>query len=82
MAVAYGYDLLAVHECGTACTPYDRGVQVGDIGPKMGLSTPGSCTFGQGFTLSSGIAKLVMDYTPAVIYEGDRLPMALQTARA
>lgn len=39
------------------------------------------CCGGHGFTYSSGIAKIVLDYIPNVTYEGDRLPMALQTAR-
>ena len=46
-----------------------------------GLEEGRKCCGGQGFTMSSGIAQLTLDYIPNVTYEGDRLPMALQTAR-
>jgi hypothetical protein len=46
-----------------------------------GIEEGRKCCGGQGFTLSSGLARHVVDYTPNVTYEGDRLPMALQTAR-
>ena len=45
-----------------------------------GLEEARKCCGGQGY-MSSGIARLVVDYMPAVTYEGDRIPMALQTAR-
>jgi hypothetical protein len=46
-----------------------------------GMEEGRKCCGGQGFTLSSGVAKMVLDYIPNVTYEGDRIPMALQTAR-
>lgn len=46
-----------------------------------GMEEGRKCCGGQGFTLSSGVAKMILDYIPNVTYEGDRLPMALQTAR-
>ena len=47
-----------------------------------GIEEARRCCGGQGYALSSGIAQHAADYLPAVTYEGDRLPMALQTARA
>jgi acyl-CoA oxidase len=46
-----------------------------------GLEEGRKCCGGQGFTYSSGIAKIVLDYIPNVTFEGDRIPMALQTSR-
>lgn len=46
-----------------------------------GLEEMRKCCGGQGYALSSGIAQMVVDYMPSVTYEGDRFPMALQTAR-
>jgi acyl-CoA oxidase len=39
------------------------------------------CCGGHGYTLSSGIGGFNLTYLPAVTYEGDYTPMALQTAR-
>lgn len=47
-----------------------------------GLEEARRCCGGQGYSMASGIAGIVLDYLPNVTYEGDRLPMALQTARA
>lgn len=46
-----------------------------------GLEEGRKCCGGQGFTYSSGIARIVLDYIPNVTFEGDRIPMALQTSR-
>eukprot|EP01012_Entosiphon_sulcatum_P013152 TRINITY_DN1841_c0_g1_i1.p1 TRINITY_DN1841_c0_g1~~TRINITY_DN1841_c0_g1_i1.p1 ORF type:complete len:698 (+),score=140.75 TRINITY_DN1841_c0_g1_i1:24-2096(+) len=47
----------------------------------IGLEQCRQCCGGQGYALSGGIAGLLTNYLPAITYEGDKIPMALQTAR-
>eukprot|EP00759_Apiculatamorpha_spiralis_P049732 PhF_6_TR44434/c0_g1_i1/m.68397/K00232/E1.3.3.6, ACOX1, ACOX3; acyl-CoA oxidase len=46
-----------------------------------GMEEVRRCCGGQGYTLSSGIATLLMEHMPSITYEGDLIPMALQVAR-
>jgi acyl-CoA oxidase len=48
----------------------------------FGVEEARKCCGGHGYHMSSGIAGNVPDYMAQNTYEGDRLPMALQTARA
>eukprot|EP01006_Ploeotia_vitrea_P011470 TRINITY_DN3050_c0_g1_i1.p1 TRINITY_DN3050_c0_g1~~TRINITY_DN3050_c0_g1_i1.p1 ORF type:complete len:697 (-),score=95.98 TRINITY_DN3050_c0_g1_i1:99-2189(-) len=47
----------------------------------QGIEEVRKCCGGQGFAMSGGIAKLLLDYTPNVTFEGDRHPMSLQASR-
>jgi acyl-CoA oxidase len=46
-----------------------------------GLEEVRKCCGGQGYAMSGGLGQLILDYIPNVTFEGDKIPMALQTAR-
>eukprot|EP00759_Apiculatamorpha_spiralis_P035236 PhF_6_TR36145/c0_g1_i1/m.52533/K00232/E1.3.3.6, ACOX1, ACOX3; acyl-CoA oxidase len=46
-----------------------------------GIEEVRRCCGGQGYTMSSGIASILMNHLPSITYEGDLIPMALQVAR-
>jgi acyl-CoA oxidase len=47
----------------------------------QGIEEVRQCCGGQGYTMSSGIAGILMNHLPSITYEGDIIPMALQVAR-
>eukprot|EP00760_Papus_ankaliazontas_P001903 PhM_4_TR10727/c0_g1_i1/m.13070/K00232/E1.3.3.6, ACOX1, ACOX3; acyl-CoA oxidase len=46
-----------------------------------GMEEVRRCCGGQGYTMSSGIASLLLNHLPSITYEGDLVPMALQVSR-